>query len=377
MRCVSALSKTSNKFINNSITQFSIMIKTAVDLLQFLLSVSPFLVSLIVLTILCIALADNIKKHAKIYYWVMGTLCLWFAVPVMLRAFDIALPIPNAMAIPVLGTIIVEWSDAAYMLHPMLVIIMYMGAFSPKNKYVGKLMQIRKELSILTGFPFFAHISKRLFHSFPKSWDYFTNYAESIDSPRVTSVLGSNIMNGVLVLGVLMTIFFLVLWITSFDYFRKSMGMKKWKALQRWSYGLYAMNFVHTVGMALGGYLSYSAMQEMKANAPAQGHKTEMVASASKGKTEGATAQMSHGSKDGKSDAKKTSASKETQAKEKQSHGHGPKRFSFADVKLSGGTKAFITILINVLVYGSYLYFRLRKHRHDKARKAKRTIATA
>ena len=336
------------------------MFQTALDLLGFIKSLSPFLFSLVILTILSIALSKSIKKHAKVYNWVIGTLCLCFAIPVIAMAFKIKLP--SIMSIPVLGTISAEISSAAYFLHPVLVIIMFMGAFSPKHKYIGRLMTIRKELSILVGFPFFAHIAKRLFHSFPKSWNFFMDYDTAIKGPRITSVAGATIENAVLVLGVVMTVLFLVLWITSFDSVRRKMGGKKWKSWQKWSYGLYAMLFIHSVGLQVGGLMSYNAAQaKMEA-------KTEVVAAPAK--TE-AVAQAAHSDKKAAAPQAKQGETKAAPAKAQSGHGHGPKRFSFADVKVPRDTKAIINIIIYCLIYGSYLFFRLRKAKADKARKNK------
>ena len=336
------------------------MFQTTLDLLDFIKSLSPFLFSLVIYTVLAIALSKSIKKHAKVYYWVVGTLCLSFAIPVIAMAFGLKLP--SVMSIPVIGAISGEWSNAATFLHPVLVIIMYMGAFSPKNKYIGRLMTIRKELSILTGFPFFAHIAKRLFHSFPKSWNFFMNYEESIASPRVTSVVGTTIEQSVLVLGVVMTALFLVLWITSFDSVRRKMGGKKWKSWQRWSYALYAMLFIHSVGLQVGGLMSYNAAQaKMEAKA-----KTEVVAAHAK--TE-AVAQAAHSDKKAAAPEAKKGETKAAPAKAQSGHGHGPKRFSFADVSVPRNCRALINIIIYILVYGSYLYFRLGKAKADKIKR--------
>ena len=325
------------------------MFKPTLEFLEFFLETIPFLFSLIVLTILAIALSKSIKKHSKIYNWIFGTICLSFTIPVIFKAFGIF--IPSIMMIPILGTIAAELSSATYFLHPVLVIIMFMGAFSPKHKYIGRLMTIRKELSILVGFPFFAHIAKRLFHTFPGSWNFFMNYEESIASPRVTSVAGSTIENAIFVLGVVMTVFFLVLWITSFASIKRKMGGKKWKSLQRWSYGLYAMLFIHSVGLQLGELMSYNAAQEKITTVAA---KTELVA-------ESKQAQDRH--------SQKAAPAKSSG----HGHGHGPKRFSFSDIDVPRDTKAKMNIFIYFLVYGSYLYFRLKKAKTDRLKRTSKS----
>lgn len=48
------------------------MIKTIIDLAQFLYSIAPLLFSLAVLTLLCILLSRSIKKHATVYYIILS-----------------------------------------------------------------------------------------------------------------------------------------------------------------------------------------------------------------------------------------------------------------------------------------------------------------
>ncbi len=236
------------------------MIRTILDSLTLLLTASPFLLSLMVWAVLSIALAKSIKRHSNTYYWVFGVLATIYALPMLLRACGINLPF-NVTSLPVIGSIFSEFSSAAYFVHPVIVIIMYMGAFTPKVRYIGRLMSIRKELSIIVGFPVIAHCVKRIINTFPKSWNYFANYEESVANPKVVSEVGSAISNGVLVLGIVMTALFLLLWVTSFDSVRRSMGGKRWKRVQRWSYGLYAMLFIHAVGLQLGGLINTYATE--------------------------------------------------------------------------------------------------------------------
>ncbi len=334
------------------------MFRTALDLMEMIISITPFLFSLLALTVLSIALSKSIKRHAKVYYWIVGTLCLGFAIPVMGRFFGISLP--SISSIPVLGTIASEISNAAYFLHPMLVIIMFMGAFSPKNRYIGRLMTIRTELSILVGFPFFAHIAKRLFFTFPRSWSFLMNYEESISNPRVVSVAGATIEHSVFVLGVVMTALFLVLWITSLGSVRRSMGQRKWKSVQRWSYALYAMLFIHSMGIQIGNLMNYNATQEIAA---LKAQQTELVASiAISGNNEQASAQTN---------TKVESQNKQSQQKVQDSK-ERKKPFSLEDVKPNRGTRAKINMTIYILIYGSYLFFRLRKARRDKRKRLDR-----
>ncbi|MFI3261879.1 MAG: ferric reductase-like transmembrane domain-containing protein [Rikenellaceae bacterium] len=348
------------------------MFQTSVELLAFLFKATPFLFSLVILTFLAVKFSKSIKKHSNYYYWGFGILSFLFAFPVFARLCGFEVPF-NVSSIPVIGTISRELSSAAYFIHPVLVIIMAMGAFSPKISMIGKLMTIRKELSIIVGFPLIAHLAKRLFSTFPSAWKYFAQYEESITNPKVVSELGSNIQNGVFVLGIVMTVFFLVLWVTSFDGVRRKMGSKNWKKVQKWSYGLYAMLFIHATGLQLGGVINSYATQRIQ-------QETAIHSTHNRGETSTKGGeQHSHGNQqqvkqqggEQHSHGNQQAAPQQggQQAQRKGGHSHGPKGFSFSDVELSRAQKGILNIIIYILVYGSYLYFRIKKAKADKARR--------
>lgn len=330
------------------------MINAALDLIQFFKSNFPFLFALVLYTVLAISLSKSIKKNYKAYYWIFGIISFCFMLPASCRLLGIALPF-NLGRLPIIGLSSSELSSAANFIHPVLVIIMYMGAFSAKNKYVGRLMSIRKELSIIVGFPVLAHVVKRLFGTFPGGWQYFADNEAFMQNPRVTSALGSGITSFAFVLGLVMTILFLVLWVTSFDGVRRKMRGGSWKKVQRWSYALYAMLFIHSLCLNVGGMISDNARAaQQKQQAP-----TEMVAS-----------NHSHGEQ---AEAKQAPQGAPQQQAQQGGHSHGgrPKAFSFVeDVKIPKSTQRGFNIVILFAVYGSYLYFRLRKAKADKQKRS-------
>lgn len=229
------------------------MISTSLEILNFLQHNFSFLFSLITITILTIILRKSIKKHAKIYYWVCGIISLLAFIPVIgswTGLFNF-----RFYNIPIIGNIIREFNSMAYMGHPLLVIIMYIGALSTKNKKVAGLMSIRKELSIIVGFPVIAHALKRIMTGV---WalGYFFNHDEFMENRYTNNEVAEAIFTSVLVLGFLMFALFLILWITSFSRIRKRMTFKKWKSIQRWSYALYAMIFLQALGLKLGPYIN-------------------------------------------------------------------------------------------------------------------------
>ena len=336
------------------------MIRTILEFLLFLFNSVPFLVSLLVWSVITIALAKSIKKHYKAYYWASGLLSLTTLLSFV--GMISGLKLLSFGSWPIVEEVLIEFAYATYFIHPILVIIMYMGAFSPKKIYVGRLMSIRKELSIIVGFPVIAHALKRIFLIVPMSWSHFANYSESIASPRVVSPLGTNITHFVFLLGIVMTILFLVLWITSFDRVHRALGSKKWKATQRWSYALYAMLFIHALGIDTGSLITTYAKERIAS-------KVEDVSVAK----DAPKSQSSHFMMSDQNTPKSTNTehassqiSKSQSSKPKHGRSAG---FSFAEYTLPAKSKLITNICVLFLVYGSYLFFRLKKRNQDRLRR--------
>ncbi len=376
------------------------MISASLEILHFLQQNFHFLFSLIVYTILAVVLSRSIKKHAKIYYWVFGTICAMAFVPTL--GYWTGWFRFSFYYVPVLGNIVGEFGSLAYMGHPLLVIIMYMGALSTKNKRVAGLMAIRKELSILVGFSVISHGLKRILTGV---WalGYFFDHDEFMNGPHhhTSNELSTAIFTSVLVLGFVMFALFLVLWITSFGGVRKRMSFKKWKAIQRWSYALYAMLFLQAMGLKLGPYISVVAeeRQEMQSShsAPAMpahssGEKAIAVVDTSIAvvDTSSAVADTSSVVADTNSvvadKAALTGSKAETPAvqdstgqqapkaeKKENRHESRRKRLSLSDVELDPKASYLLNMMVLVGVYGSYLVLRLRKAKKDKRRKVRRT----
>jgi DMSO/TMAO reductase YedYZ heme-binding membrane subunit len=230
------------------------MVKILFDFIQFLYATLPLLTCVAVFALLGILLSKSIKKHAAIYYIVLGLPLVLVAIPFIGRLLGIEMF--NFTGIPFLGGILRDYIHAGTFGFPLLIIIMYMGALNPKFTWVKKLMSIRKELSIISGFPVFAHALIRVSNNFPRALKYFTFHSEYMETAKVTNEMGAWISNFSFVLGIVLLILFIPLWVTSFDTVRKRMGGRRWKKLQRWAYVLYALLFIHAVGIQVGGLLN-------------------------------------------------------------------------------------------------------------------------
>ncbi|WP_313381663.1 ferric reductase-like transmembrane domain-containing protein [Proteiniphilum saccharofermentans] len=230
------------------------MIKVIIDLTQLLYSYAPLLFSLAVLTLLCILLSKSIKKHATLYYIILSIPFFLVAIPFIGRFFG--LESVNLVRIPYLGQILRDYIHMGTFGFPLLVIIMYVGALNPKTPGVKKLLNIRKELSIISGFPVLTHSLVRVTNNFPASLRFFTNNAEYMESTKVVNELGAGITNFSFVFGIVLVILFIPLWVTSFDSIHKRMGNVRWKKLQKWAYVMYAALFIHAMGIQVGFLLN-------------------------------------------------------------------------------------------------------------------------
>jgi len=230
------------------------MVKILIDLLGFLRTNVSLLTSLAILTLIFILLAKSMKKHPAVYYTLFAIPFIMVAIPSICGWFGIQTM--SFVRIPVLGEIVRDYIHMGTFGHPLLIIIMYMGALDLKNKNVKKLMTIRKELSIISGFAVFAHSLIRVVNSVPNSFKFLVNNEEYMSNAKVASELGAGISSFSFLLGVFMLIIFIPLWVTSFDSIHRRMGQAKWKKLQKWSYVLYATLFIHAVGIQIGGILN-------------------------------------------------------------------------------------------------------------------------
>jgi DMSO/TMAO reductase YedYZ heme-binding membrane subunit len=332
------------------------MIKLLVDFIQFLYTLAPLLMSLAVLTLLSVLLSKSIKRHATVYYIVFAIPFALVAIPFTGRLFGAEMF--NFGSIPFLGGILRDYIHVGTLGFPLLVIIMYMGALNPKNPYVKKLLGIRKELSILSGFPILTHSLIRVTNNFPSALKFFSDNEGYMANTKVINALGAGITSFSFVLGILMLALFIPLWVTSFDSVHKRMGNVRWKKLQRWSYVLYATLFIHAIGIQAGFMLN---PRERDLPRPA----IEVTATTTEApdvrKAENQGLQQGTGS-GRRSD--NNAVSPAGRSGHRQSQG-------FADINVGPQAKRHIHIASLLLIFGSYLYLRLRKAKQDAAKRIK------
>lgn len=125
----------------------------------------------------------------------------------------------------------------------LYLIVMFIGAVD-KTPWVKRLFSIRSELSILGGIIIVGHLVRTI------------SFAVMTASPGAASVWGEPssyfmFIAGVII-GPLLTITFLVPWITSFKAVRKRMTHTSWKKVQKLAYPFMALMVAQGLFLALG-----------------------------------------------------------------------------------------------------------------------------
>ena len=115
-------------------------------------------------------------------------------------------------------------------------LVMYTGVLNKKYKVTRNLMQIRAELSILSGIITIPHNVHYFFH-------FILGKANL--SAQVGIPLWANLM--MFTSAVFAIMIMIPLFITSFRYFRKKMSGKAWKNLQEYAYIFYGLLFIQVI----------------------------------------------------------------------------------------------------------------------------------
>jgi len=331
------------------------MIKILMDLMAFLRTVAPLITTLVIFTLLFVLLSKSIKKHANIYYAGFSIPFFLYLIPVILGWCGVQMEF-SFITVPVVGEIVRDYIHMGSFGFPLLIIIMYIGALDPKISWVKKLYSIRKELSIISGFPVLTHSIVRVVNNLPNALKYFTDNEGYLASAPTISELGAGFTNFSYVLGITMVIIYLPLWITSFDSVNRRMGGVKWKKLQKWSYVLYATLFIHAMGIQIGGMLNPRQIPRPT---------TEVVAANTVACGDNAKAGSSESNSTGQNVQEAGRKGNNPQAVVASPMGRRAPSVGIPDITVSQQTRHKIHIVSLILIFGSYLYLRLRKAKND------------
>lgn len=222
------------------------MAELILDILNLLMKYIPLITSLLIIVGIVLICSKSIKKKTYIYYIILSIPTLLAIVQYISQLSGNGL---DLYKMSIIGDVM---RINIYMLPlglPLLLIIMFTGALNTKSYLAKKLLPIRKELSILCGFPVLTHALFRVSFTFPNSFKkLFLSPEQPLAEGRIYAEIGYMI-------GIFMTVIFLVLWITSFSRVRRKLGRGQWKKIHRWAYVLYFLIYVHSILLNLGWIL--------------------------------------------------------------------------------------------------------------------------
>ncbi|MDR1762789.1 MAG: hypothetical protein LBR64_02365 [Dysgonamonadaceae bacterium] len=308
------------------------MVKLLLQFVTWLAETLPLITSLATLTLIFILLAKSIKKYPFVYYTI-------FALPALLFFARSLFGGEGFFAFSrggVIGQIMREYVHFSGFSFPLLIIIMFVGALPLSNPYVKRLMMIRKELSIISGFPIIVHIWVRWGMGM-STFEYFFGSGEA----AVRGGAGAIYANSAYLLGAAMSVLFLILWITSFDFVHRWLGGVRWKKVQWWSYVLYAMIFTHSILLSV----------------------SRLVGGGRGGHGGGG------GGRGGREMAQQAG---EAVSQAGEAIRHGAEMASRGGGHGGSNITAIIGIISVCLIFGTYLFLRIRKARKDALKKAEK-----
>lgn len=165
--------------------------------------------------------------------------------PAPIAAWDAALQ-TTERTYPLFGDVIDLLTSAVTGVF-MYLIVMFVGAL-PHTPFVKKMLGIRSELSVLAGIIVMGHVTRII--SFPF---YFANQ-------QFRAIWGDFavwfMLIAAVIVGIPLTVFFVVPWITSFKCIRNRMAHTTWKKVQKLAYPF--MIFMVLQGMLLAiGHATY------------------------------------------------------------------------------------------------------------------------
>lgn len=193
-------------------------------------SAVALLISIVIAALLAGPLAKPLRAHATLFY---------LGAAVVVAVF---------VGLTWAGVDLRSWHALTYVLQKgylssvLLGIVMFTGCLKASSKLRHHLRSVRGELSVLSFICILGHLAV-----------FLPAYLGRLVSG---AVLKGNVRASIII-AIVLAIIFLVLGITSFRSVRKLMSPRAWKNLQRFSYLMVALYFVHVLfvlgGSAFGG----------------------------------------------------------------------------------------------------------------------------
>lgn len=189
-----------------------------------------FIYSLILITILSLALSDSIRKNSKLYYGIVSVISILISVYELIIKLNTTFKLKGFISLVEItfihGNVAVSF----------FILVMFAGALNKKWKVTRKLMSIRAQLAIMGSILIFSHVLVYIVRFF------IIKLPSAINGKPLTKLYIAYMLVGFITFLILIPLF-----LTSIKKIRSKLTGLKWKKLHRWSYLFYLLVYVHIV----------------------------------------------------------------------------------------------------------------------------------
>lgn len=189
-------------------------------------------VGLIISIIFAFSLSNSVKRNA-IFYYVGSTILAIFA-----YATDFVSIVRGGIGLS------------------LFILVMYVGALSKESKAYKKIYPIRGQLSIMGFILLIPHAIKYVLRVLQRGFVGINDFIDYSQSQNVAIILT----------GLIAFLIMIPLFVTSFIKIRKKMNNTSWKKLQKYSYIVYLLIYIHIAIVSLNYMMNYNGFSPYKIN---------------------------------------------------------------------------------------------------------------
>ncbi|WP_207729569.1 ferric reductase-like transmembrane domain-containing protein [Clostridium chrysemydis] len=187
------------------------------------------LVSLIIVSFLSLVFEKQIKLKKNLLFFISAIISLLVSIYEIIK-------ISTGFKLSGFPFVIERSFMKGFISLSFFILVMFAGALNKRFEITKRLLRIRAELAIIASILLLPHGIIYLYKFL----------IAFINKPNLSLSYIS-----LIVIGLIAFIIMIPLFITSFDKYRKSLGYKKWKSIQRFSYLFFFLTYVHIMVILL------------------------------------------------------------------------------------------------------------------------------
>lgn len=225
-------------------------------MLPFVPSFIPDIVQVLpVVVAFSILFARWIRTYPGLFYAVFACLTALETLPRLISSIPVSIDVLKGVSMAVESavsasdplSILLDLTVSSYAGVAFYLVVMFIGALE-RTAPVKRLLSIRSELSVIGGIVVMGHLLRVAWMPFMYA---IPGFADSWGEASMGWMFAA-----IAVVGPLLSVCFLVPWITSFRFVRERLGHKRWKRTQLLAYPFMAMMVLQGFFLAVGHALS-------------------------------------------------------------------------------------------------------------------------